>query len=86
MSEVWGVGPRLTTRLADLAIHSVLDLKRAHAKSIRAQCGVVLERTVAELNGLACLAIEEIVPPRKQMSARVRSGNPWWVWMNSPKR
>ena len=67
VSEVWGVGPRLTTRLADLAIHSVLDLKRAHAKSIRAQCGVVLERTVAELNGLACLAIEEIVPPRKQI-------------------
>jgi len=67
VGEVWGVGPRLTTRLADLNIRTVLDLKRAHAKSIRAQCGVVLERTVVELNGISCLAIEEVVPPRKQI-------------------
>ncbi len=65
--EVWGAGRRTAARLQEMGIHSVLDLQRAPAKRIRAEFGVVLERTVAELNGTACLELEEITPPRSQI-------------------
>jgi DNA polymerase V len=34
---------------------------------MRQQFGVVMERTVAELQGISCLALEEVSPPRKQI-------------------
>lgn len=65
--EVWGVGGRIQARLAEVGIHTVRDLQQADPKSIRAQFSVVLERTVAELNGVSCLSLEEIAPPKKQI-------------------
>lgn len=65
--EVWGVGGRIERRLAPLGVKSVLDLKRADPKAIRGIFSVVLERTVAELNGEACLTLEELSPPKKQI-------------------
>ncbi len=65
--EVWGVGARTAEHLSRMGIVSALDLQRAAPKIIRAQFGVVLERTVAELNGEACLALEMITPPRQQI-------------------
>ena len=71
VGEVWGVGPRITPRLGDIGIHSVLDLKRAPRARIRQRFSVVLERTVAELNGESCIAIEEVAPAKQQiMSSR----------------
>jgi DNA polymerase V len=67
VSEIWGVGRRTTLRLQEMQITSALALKRAPAKRIRAEFGVVLERTVAELNGAACLELDEITPPRSQI-------------------
>lgn len=65
--EVWGVGKRTANRLQDMGITSVLELKRAPAKRIRAEFGVVLERTVAELNGEACLELDDIASPCQQI-------------------
>lgn len=71
VGEVWGVGPRITPRLGDIGIHSVLDLKRAPPVRIRQQFSVVMERTVTELNGESCIAIEEVAPAKQQiMSSR----------------
>ncbi len=67
VGAVWGVGARTVARLATLGIVSALDLQRAPPKAIRAQFGVMLERTVAELNGEACLTLEMIAPPRQQI-------------------
>lgn len=66
-TEVWGVGRRLDQRLEALGIKSVLDLRRAEPRDIRREFGVVLERTVRELNGLSCLALEEVSPARQQI-------------------
>lgn len=69
--EVWGVGPRIGARLIDMSITTVRELKYAPPKMIRTQFGVVLERTVAELNGEACLTLEEVAPAKQQiMSSR----------------
>jgi len=71
VGEVWGVGGRIAQRLRALGIQSVQDLKQARPKIIRQQFSVVLERTVAELNGVSCLALEAIAPAKKQiMSSR----------------
>ncbi len=67
VGEVWGVGRRSTSRLQQMGINSVLELKRAPAKRIRAEFGVMLERTVAELNGEACLELDDVTPPRQQI-------------------
>lgn len=69
VSEVWGVGARLSARLAALGIATVEDLRRAPPAAIRQHFGVVLERTVRELNGESCLELESVVPAKKQIMA-----------------
>lgn len=67
VGEVWGVGRRIAARLHVMGIHTVQDLKDAPPRDIRAQFGVVMERTCQELRGLSCLALEEVAPPRKEI-------------------
>jgi len=65
--EVWGVGWRSTSKLNEMGIHSVLDLKRASAKRLREKFSVVQERIVEELNGVACLELDDMVPDKQQI-------------------
>ncbi|HUW75747.1 MAG TPA: Y-family DNA polymerase [Gallionella sp.] len=67
VGEVWGVGRRSTERLQQMDITTVLELKYSPAKRVRAEFGVVMERIVAELNGEACIGLDEITPPRQQI-------------------
>ena len=67
VGEVWGVGQKLGVKLRDMGIVSVLDLRRADIAMIRSRFSVVLERTVRELNGLSCIALEEISPDKQQI-------------------
>ncbi|WP_269471132.1 Y-family DNA polymerase [Thiomicrorhabdus aquaedulcis] len=67
VGKVWGVGKRLEQRLNDYGINTVLALKQANIASIRKCFGVVMERTVRELNGESCLQIEEIIAPKQQI-------------------
>ncbi|WP_306694267.1 MULTISPECIES: translesion error-prone DNA polymerase V subunit UmuC [Vibrio] len=67
VDDVWGVGRRLSTRLNALGITTALDLANASPRAIRDQFSVVLERTVRELNGEACIGLEEIPPTKKQI-------------------
>jgi DNA polymerase V len=67
VGEVWGVGRKLSQRLHARGIVSVEDLRCADAATIRREFSVVLERTVRELNGLACLGLEEVTPNKQQI-------------------
>lgn len=67
VGEVWGVGRRIAAKLSGMNIHTVEDLRRAHPKSIRLHFSVVLERTAAELQGISCLTLEDVAPPKKQI-------------------
>ena len=67
VGEIWGVGPRLSQRLAERGIASVEALRQADAKTLRREFSVVLERTVAELNGISCMALEEAAPNKQQI-------------------
>lgn len=69
VDKVWGVGRRLATQLQRIDIHTVLDLQRASALTIRRHFSVVMERTVAELNGESCIALEDITAPKAHIQA-----------------
>jgi len=67
VSDVWGVGGRLTKRLNQMGIETALQLAQANTTMIRKHFGVVLERTVRELNGESCIPLEEQPPPKQQI-------------------
>jgi len=67
VGEVWGVGWRLGRKLRDLGIASVLDLKRANAKTLRRKFSVAMEKTVAELNGDPCIEIHDLTDLKQQI-------------------
>jgi DNA polymerase V len=67
VSAVWGVGRNQSDKLQKMGIHSVLELQRANSRQLRSRFGVVMERTVAELNGVSCLELEDVEPPKQQI-------------------
>ncbi len=67
VDKVWGVGSRLRDKLNGVGINNVLRLKRADPKRIRDKFGVLLERTVRELNNEMWLELEDMLPEAKQV-------------------
>lgn len=67
VQEVWGVGRRLTRRLEQQGIRSAQALADCDLAWIRRHYSITLERTVRELNGQPCMALEECPPPRQQI-------------------
>ena len=65
--EVWGVGRKLTKRLGEHGIQTVQDLRLAHTPTLRAEFGVVIEKTQRELQGIACIDLQEIAPDKQQI-------------------
>ncbi|AOZ05845.1 Y-family DNA polymerase [Cupriavidus malaysiensis] len=76
VGEVWGVGRRLRERLVADGIATALDLKRASPSFVRSTVSVVLERTVHELNGIACYGFEAEAQPQKQIICSRSFGHP----------
>ena len=69
VADVWGVGARIASRLRSMDIYTVQHLRAVDPRLLRQQFGVVMERTNAELNGVSCLELEEVNPPKKQIMA-----------------
>jgi len=67
VSEVWGVGRRLTERLQAHGIRTAWDLAQADAWTIRKQYSVILEKTARELRGLSCLELEGAAPAKQEI-------------------
>ncbi|PUE12778.1 DNA polymerase V subunit UmuC [Limnohabitans sp. T6-20] len=65
--EVWGVGRKLTEKLARHGVYNVDDLRRAHVPTLRAEFGVVMEKTQRELQEIPCIELQEIQPDRQQI-------------------
>lgn len=76
VSEVWGVGRKLTAKLQTMSIHTVAELRDADVATIRSTFGVVLERTVRELRGIPCLEIEEAPADKQQIICSRSFGRP----------
>ena len=67
VSEVWGVGRKLTQRLGAHGITTVQDLRVAHTPTLRAEFGVVIEKTQRELQEVACIDFQQEVPDKQQI-------------------
>ena len=65
--EVWGIGSRTNAKLQTLGIETVWDLASQSPTNIQKAFNVVVARTVMELNGTSCLAIEDISPDKQQI-------------------
>lgn len=67
VGEVWGVGNRIAKKLSVMGITTALQLAQANPAFIRRNFNVVLERTVRELNGESCIALEDAPAPKQQI-------------------
>ena len=76
VAEVWGVGRRIGAQLKAGGIATVLDLARMDPATVRRHWSVVLERTVRELQGLSCIALDEQPAPRKEIACTRSFGRP----------
>lgn len=72
VEEIWGVGRRIGKMLNTYGVKTALQLARMNPAFVRKNFTVVLERTVRELNGEACISLEE-APPAKQQIVCSRS-------------
>ena len=68
VGEVWGIGRRISEQLKEGNINTVLDLVRIDPATIRSRWSVVLERTVRELQGTSCIALEDIPASKKEIA------------------
>ncbi|MDA3912848.1 Y-family DNA polymerase [Oleiagrimonas sp.] len=76
VQDVWGVGRKLGQSLRQSGISTAADLRRCNARRIRERFNVVVERTVAELQGVSCLTWESQPPARQQIIASRSFGAP----------
>lgn len=67
VSEVWGVGRRISKKLNMMGIDTALHLAECSNWVLRKHFNVVLERTSRELRGEQCLALEEFSPTKQQI-------------------
>lgn len=77
VGEIWGIGRRLAAKLkADRQIQTALDLKQANPDTLRRIYSVVMEKTIRELNGVACIELEASGIPKKQIISSRSFGIP----------
>ena len=76
VADIWGVGRRLSVRLLRVGLANAWQFAQAPSSLVRSIGGVTLERTQRELNGIACLEMEEVSPPRKNTCSSRSFGKP----------
>jgi DNA polymerase V len=76
VADIWGIGRKSNNKLNALGIYTAADLQRMPLKQARSVGTVVLEKTVLELQGEPCLALDEVEPQRKGMAVTRSSGTP----------
>ena len=59
VSDVWGIGRRMSAHLEGMSIKTAWDLSQADAWTLRKKFSVVVEKTARELRGVSCLGLED---------------------------
>lgn len=67
VTDVWGIGSRLGKKLKLMGITTAYELACQNPKAMRKMFSVVVERTVSELNGVACLSWDEVKQNKKEI-------------------
>jgi DNA polymerase V len=67
---IWGVGKKSTIKLNDLGIFTARDLIKQPAEWVRKQFGLGLVKTVQELQGVACIHLDDMKSKKSICSSR----------------
>jgi DNA polymerase V len=67
VSDVWGVGHRMTLHLEGMGIKTARDLSLADPTLLRNKFSVVIKKTARELAGTPCLELDEPDPPKQEI-------------------
>lgn len=67
VSDVWGVGRKMTLHLEGMGIKTAWDLSRTDPWTLRKKFSVVIEKTARELAGTPCLELDEPDPPKQEI-------------------
>ena len=67
VSDVWGVGRKMTLHLEGLGIKSAWDLSKTDPWTLRKKFSVVIEKTARELAGTPCLELGDADPPKQEI-------------------
>lgn len=76
VGDLWGIGRRIEQQLQAEAIFTAYDFVRLSPSTVRKRWSVVLEKTLRELQGEPCIALEESAAARKQIACTRSFGRP----------
>jgi DNA polymerase V len=76
VGDIWGIGRKTQAKLKGIGIGTAAELRDMPLRQARALGTVVLERTVLELQGEACIAFDDVEPQRKGMAVTRSAGTP----------
>ena len=67
VNDIWGIGKRSSEKLNRRGMYTALDLRNGDLDWVRKNLGVIGLRTVMELRGVSCVALEQARPARKSV-------------------
>ncbi|WP_046115534.1 Y-family DNA polymerase [Aquincola tertiaricarbonis] len=67
VGDIWGIGRRISAKLNESGIRTVRELAHSDAAMLRKQFSVVLEKTLLELRGVSCMALDDQPEGRQQI-------------------
>jgi DNA polymerase V len=76
VTDIWGIGRRIGAQLHAAGIHTALDVIRMDPGTVRRRWSVVLERTVRELQGQSCIALDDAPPAKREIACTRSFGRP----------
>ncbi len=76
VQEIWGIGKRLTTRLAKRGIFTAAQLAGLEDEAVKKMLSVVALRTVWELRGIPCLEVEDSENAKQSIMTSRSFGRP----------
>ncbi len=68
VGDIWGIGRQLSKWLHNTGVKNALQLREMPIEQVRKKMGVVGVRLVNELQGIPCLSLTLIIPPRKEIT------------------
>lgn len=68
VNEVWGIGRRMFEELGGMGVVTAWQLTQQDPKALRRLFSVTLEKTLRELRGERCYALEEGAEPKKMIA------------------
>ncbi|MGE5451413.1 MAG: Y-family DNA polymerase [Acidobacteriota bacterium] len=76
VGEVWGIGRRIGAQLQAEGVKTVLDFVRLTPATVRGRWGVMLERTLRELQGQPCIQLDDSPSPKQEIACTRSFGRP----------